>query len=379
MSQEIHVFVGPSLPPSERPSMPGLIFHPPVAQGDVYQLVQQRPLALAIIDGYFERVPSVWHKEILWALSEGVRVFGAASMGALRAAELADFGMVGVGSIFEDFASGRLSDDDEVAIVHADASFDFRAASEAMVNIRATLALAEQHGVLSATQQRALVAHTKRLFYPDRTYAALLACTREQLDGSSRDRFEVWLRAPDHRVDQKKLDALVLLKGLADLRSAAPPTERLPWTFQHTDAWEQVRLALVRKQAARSEGSVAAQHLSSKPEHTAAASEVLVDRARLRALEIVAAKRDGFTPTRDDVQQAIAEYCRRCGFTKAEQLGESLVNRGISPAAFEILMLEQACVARSRRVPAYDLQRAIADLLRLEGRTAVIEQASAAE
>ena len=44
--------------------------------------------AIGIIDGYFERVPSVWHKEILWAMAEGIHVFGSASMGALRAAEL---------------------------------------------------------------------------------------------------------------------------------------------------------------------------------------------------------------------------------------------------------------------------------------------------
>ena len=80
-----------------------------------------RPVAIGLIDGYFERVPAVWHKEILWALSQGIHVFGSASMGALRAAELAPFGMVGVGAIFEAYRDGILEDDDEVAVAHGPA------------------------------------------------------------------------------------------------------------------------------------------------------------------------------------------------------------------------------------------------------------------
>ena len=61
--------------------------------------------AIGIVDGYFEGVLSVWHKEILWAMAEGIHVFGSASMGALRAAELHPFGMHGTGRIFEAFAT----------------------------------------------------------------------------------------------------------------------------------------------------------------------------------------------------------------------------------------------------------------------------------
>ncbi len=147
MTGLIHVFAGPSLPRAVRPVAEKLVFHAPVTQGDIYSLVPSKPFAIGLVDGYFERVPAVWHKEILWALSEGVHVFGAASMGALRAAELADFGMVGIGTIFEDFARGALQDDDEVTLVHAEADADYRPGSEALVNIRATLAAAQASGV----------------------------------------------------------------------------------------------------------------------------------------------------------------------------------------------------------------------------------------
>jgi len=41
---------------------------------------------IGVIDGYL-RWATVWHKEILWAMAEGIHVFGAASIGALRAAD----------------------------------------------------------------------------------------------------------------------------------------------------------------------------------------------------------------------------------------------------------------------------------------------------
>src|SRR5262245_31018092 len=124
------VFTGPTLPVSDARSMLDAVYLPPVQQGDVYRAVaQHRPRALGIIDGYFQHVPSVWHKEILWAMAEGIHVFGSASMGALRAAELAAFGMRGIGRIFaayrtgvfEPYREGGFEDEDEVAIVHGPA------------------------------------------------------------------------------------------------------------------------------------------------------------------------------------------------------------------------------------------------------------------
>jgi hypothetical protein len=57
-----------------------------------------------IIDGLFYHTAPVRHKEILILLAQGVTVIGAASMGALRAAELHPYGMTGVGSIFDAYA-----------------------------------------------------------------------------------------------------------------------------------------------------------------------------------------------------------------------------------------------------------------------------------
>jgi len=60
----------------------------------------------------------VAHKEILDVLKKGVTVVGGSSMGALRAAELDAFGMVGAGRIYECYRSGRIEADDEVAVTY---------------------------------------------------------------------------------------------------------------------------------------------------------------------------------------------------------------------------------------------------------------------
>src|SRR5262249_44516336 len=112
------VFTGPTLSAAEASAELEALYLPPVAQGDVYRAALQGPRAIGIIDGTFERDPAVWHKEILWAMERGIRVFGSASMGALRAAELASFGMEGVGAIFAAYRDGVLEDDDEVAVAH---------------------------------------------------------------------------------------------------------------------------------------------------------------------------------------------------------------------------------------------------------------------
>jgi len=169
------VFVGPTLAPEEVAAAGDFICLPPVSQGDVYRAARSRPRAIGMIDGYFSGASSVWHKEILWAISEGVPVFGSASMGALRAAELHSYGMRGVGRIFEAFRDGVLEDDDEVAVLHGPAEIGYLAASEPMVNIRETLALAQTKGVLNPDSRRSLENLAKSFFFGERNWSELLA------------------------------------------------------------------------------------------------------------------------------------------------------------------------------------------------------------
>jgi hypothetical protein len=231
------VFVGPTLRPEDLPPDDQIVVLPPVAQGDVYRVAQGRPTAIGIVDGYFEGVLSVWHKELLWAMAEGIHVFGSASMGALRAAELHRFGMVGVGRIFEAYRDGELEDDDEVAVIHGPPESGYVALSEAMVNIRRTLDEAACDGLIAPATRDHLTRIAKDLFYHDRTSDRLLGCAAEQsVSPGELEALRDWL--PQGRVDQKREDALAMLDAMQALLARDPEPMRVNYALEWTEVWD---------------------------------------------------------------------------------------------------------------------------------------------
>jgi len=227
------VFVGPTLSAAEVAARrPGATVLPPVAVGELLTLARRRGVAqIAIIDGYFERMAAVWHKEILLALERGIAVWGAASMGALRAAELAPFGMRGVGAIYRDFARGALVADDEVAVAHLPAAYGYRATSDALVNLRDGLARAP---MLSPRTRARLIELARARFYRERSWAQLITdaraagLPRRQVDGLA-----AWPKP-----DRKAADARLLLRRLGS-PPARGPVIRVPrtWALRQLEAY----------------------------------------------------------------------------------------------------------------------------------------------
>ena len=190
------VFVGPSLPVVEaKKILPDAWYHKPIKCGDILRCMRLNPKTIVIIDGYFEQTASVWHKEILYAIESGITVFGASSMGALRAAELDAYGMIGVGELYQQFAQGEM-DDDEVSFVH-EAEFGGRIVP--MCNIRATLKAALNAGQITQSAADTLIQTLKSKPYFERAFFELIDdCDCRQ-----------WCQT--HFVDQKKRDAIACL------------------------------------------------------------------------------------------------------------------------------------------------------------------------
>jgi hypothetical protein len=227
------IFAGPSLSPSIRPADPAFKWQPPVRQGDVYRAAQGRPAIIGITDGYFEVTPTVWHKEILWAMAQGIHVYGSASIGALRAAELCPFGMSGVGRVFAAYRDGILTDDDEVAILHGPEELDYPAVTEAMVNVRATLDKAVADGVLDRWLVARLTEIGKALFYKERSWDAILGlATGRGLPAMPLDQLTVWLQSG--RVDQKQIDALEMIGVIREHLAAGVAPLTVSYRFQDT-------------------------------------------------------------------------------------------------------------------------------------------------
>jgi hypothetical protein len=224
-----HIFVGPTLPAS---AISDAVIHPPVAVGDVLTLIERRGVTrIAIIDGYFERMAAVWHKEILHALERGIAVYGAASMGALRAAELHRFGMIGVGAIFQAFRRGTLVADDEVAVAHLPAEYGYRATSDALVNLRDGLSRAP---MLTAKTRDTLIELARARFYRDRSWHALIDDGRAAgLPVRQLDALEAWPKP-----DRKAADARLLLRAL-NKPPRKPPRNRVPrtWALRQLADW----------------------------------------------------------------------------------------------------------------------------------------------
>ena len=226
------IFAGPSLPPAVRLFGPALHWRPPVKQGEVYRVALTRPAIIGIIDGYFEVTPTVWHKEILWAMTQGIHVYGSASIGALRAAELAAFGMVGVGRVFTDYRDGILADDDEVAVLHGPEALGYPAVTEAMVNMRASLERAVADGVVARSVASRLGEIGKALFYKERSWAAISRLAAAGLPPRPLADLAAWSRRG--QVDQKRADALEMVAAIRAHLSAGVTPLTVSYRFQDT-------------------------------------------------------------------------------------------------------------------------------------------------
>jgi hypothetical protein len=218
----ILVFAGPSLPSQHRPPGP-CEWRGPAAAGDLLALADRPPAVLCLIDGLFGACPAPWHKELLLLMALGTRLFGAASMGALRAAELDRFGMVGVGAIYRAYRDGRLTGDDEVALAHAGAELGWTPFTVPMVEVRATLAAACRSGLIAPSLARRIRARVHDVHFEARDWPAMAdACARDGIADAATVRRLAGLHVP-----LKRLDALACLAAARTDASAkdemAPP------------------------------------------------------------------------------------------------------------------------------------------------------------
>ncbi len=213
------IFTGPSLSHEEaRKIFREAEYRGPVKRGDAIKAVKEGKKVLGIIDGVFHQDVAISPREILEVMREGVIVVGGGSIGALRAAELCELGMIGVGDIFRMFKNGELDSDDEVAVIINPETLE--AISEPLVNIRATISAMVKKGILEAELGKELIRLAKGLHYSRRSYENLVAEAVERNILSSTEAKELLEKIKENAINLKKLDAIKVVEKVREICSA---------------------------------------------------------------------------------------------------------------------------------------------------------------
>ncbi|WP_159949567.1 TfuA-like protein [Rhizobium sp. 18065] len=202
----IVVFLGPTLRLAEAERVLDAIYVQPAAQGDILLAAHAyHPRAMVLIDGQFEDRPAVRHKEILWAMAQGIVVIGAASMGALRAAELNEFGMIGVGLIYRWYRRWRMAPDDAVAVLTGPPELGFIPLTHSLVDLQRTFTKLARQNFLIAAERDVLTEIARNTNFRERRFEAIMR------DAGYRE--ERVNELYHHLVGQKRLDALLALRN----------------------------------------------------------------------------------------------------------------------------------------------------------------------
>lgn len=204
-SEKIIVFTGPSLSINEALTILDADYKPPVKRGDILEALKHSPDVIVIIDGVFHQQPAVSHREILEAMNRGITVVGSSSMGALRASELDELGMIGIGYVYKQYKTGAIESDDDVAITLNPVTHE--QLSDSLVSIDYNLKKARDNGILSDEELQKLLETAKSIFYPKRTYDKIFK--ESCLDENVLEPLKLFLK--EQGCDVKRQDAIKVL------------------------------------------------------------------------------------------------------------------------------------------------------------------------
>jgi hypothetical protein len=277
--------------------------------------------------------------------------------------------MVGVGSVFADFHSGRLEADDEVAVDHGPAELGYPPVNEAMVDIRATLEEALRRGVVAEPSAKLLLALAKKRFYAERTYPELLA--EAAVHGAAPAdlrRFAVWL--PAGRVSRKNDDALALLAALREFLASDGPPLAPAFRFERTETWDaDVAFALPLE---KSGGELRRELLFDELRLDPKVSTGLRNEAMGIALARREAERSRIALQPEEIESFRRRWLARQDLIQQADLAAWRRANHLDGEAFEDFVLARAREARLAAMAQYLVDDSLADALRIRGGYAMV-------
>jgi hypothetical protein len=171
------VFAGPSVGPHLQTTDGRLRCLPPVKRGDIEILVERfSPATILIIDGTFGETHAVSIEECKEAIARGWTLLGAASMGAIRAADLWPIGFIGIGMIYDLLRIGALISDADFAVAMHPRSHEEQTIS--MVHVRSCLAFLAKESLADTRLLRCAVRRLEKIDFRERDASACRSTLR---------------------------------------------------------------------------------------------------------------------------------------------------------------------------------------------------------
>ena len=207
MEKTTILFAGPSLYGLDTSKYQWIDVCGPACQSDIYSILNHKHYTRIILaDGLYKSIPAPWHKEILLALEMKIEVFGVASLGALRAAELNEYGMKGTGKVYE-YINSNIIDDSEVAVMHKPEKNGWEAMTLAHVEVKYWSEKMKEEGRMTKDTSNDIISWSQQTNFERRTKKALIKELSSNVMNAREIVEKTWF-------SQKKLDLENLINKL---------------------------------------------------------------------------------------------------------------------------------------------------------------------
>ena len=212
------IFLGPSLSHEKARKIFQADFRGPAKKGDLLRVsgdIDDSTIVCLVDALFLQDYPPSPIEVYQLMLNKNIKLYGAASLGALRAVELEKFGMIGMGKIFELYKKGKLTADDEVAVTFVEGEHQLQ--SEAMIDIRFNLFLAHRMGIINEITKKTIAKVAKNIYFPYRNYTDILDQTEKQYPAISKDLKSFRTYIIKNRQSLKERDTIKLINYVKSL------------------------------------------------------------------------------------------------------------------------------------------------------------------
>ena len=212
------IFLGPSLSHEKARKIFQADFRGPAKKGDLLRVsgdIDDSTIVCLVDALFLQDYPPSPIEVYQLMLNKNIKLYGAASLGALRAVELEKFGMIGMGKIFELYKKGKLTADDEVAVTFVEGEHQLQ--SEAMIDIRFNLFLAHRMGIINEITKKTIAKVAKNIYFPYRNYTDILDQTEKQYPAISKDLKSFRTYIIKNRQSLKERDTIKLINYVKNL------------------------------------------------------------------------------------------------------------------------------------------------------------------